>query len=219
MTAVLLFALLLCLTGCGSAGQPETDEAPAYLVAVTAGETSGSGILYQQDDAYLYVLTAAHVVSCMNPGTGAVLRFFDGQELSCGDIRISEVSDLALIRIPADRISETQRNACLCVPSDKESFDRLQTGDGCTAIGLHAESGALRHEGHILEPWIYMEDYGQYMIWADAEVRPGMSGGGLLDQEGRLIGILSGGSQDGELAAVPLSLILQFMEDMDCASR
>lgn len=51
MTAVLLFALLLCLTGCGSAGQPETDEAPAYLVAVTAGETSGSGILYQQDDA------------------------------------------------------------------------------------------------------------------------------------------------------------------------
>jgi S1-C subfamily serine protease len=64
-----------------------------------------------------------------------------------------------------------------------------------------------------------MEDYGQYMIWADAEVRPGMSGGGLLDQEGRLIGILSGGSQDGELAAVPLSLILQFMEDMDSASR
>ena len=77
-------------------------------------------------------------------------------------------------------------------------------------MGIGADGELIRYDGDILEPWIYMEDYGQYMIWAQAEIRPGMSGGALFDDGGYFIGILSGGNGDGELSAVPLSLIIQF---------
>jgi S1-C subfamily serine protease len=61
-----------------------------------------------------------------------------------------------------------------------------------------------------------MEDYGQYMIWADVQIHAGMSGGGLFDSEGYLVGILSGGSDDGQTAAVPYSLILsEFHNSLD----
>lgn len=212
MAAFLLLVLLLSLTGCGKAGPGAADPSLSYLVSVTAGESSGCGILYQWDERFLYVLTAAHVVSGQEPGGQAVLRFFDGREIRCGEISSSGTADLALLRIPRDHIPSG--HPYQCAVSDKESFDRLQAGDSCAAVGLNGDGEALRYEGSILEPWIYMEDYGQYMIWADAGIEPGMSGGALLDKEGRLIGLLSGGSEDGELAAVPFSLILQFMLEL-----
>ena len=39
-----------------------------------------------------------------------------------------------------------------------------------------------------------------------------MSGGGLFDRQGHFLGIISGGSEDGELAVVPLSLMLAEVE-------
>ena len=213
MTAILLFLLLLSLTGCGHEEPTGESVPPAYLVSVTAGETSGSGILYEKDENGLYVLTAAHVVSGIGSGGQAALRFSDGWETSSGTVTSSQTADIALIRIPLEEIPAGRKALYQCVESDKESFDGLRTGDNCAAVGLTGEDGYLRYEGSILEPWIYMEDYGQYMIWAEAGIQPGMSGGGLLDGNGRLIGILSGGSEVGELAAVPLSLIWQFMLD------
>lgn len=206
---ILIGLLLFALGGCGSDRYAEENEVPAYLVSVSAGEARGSGVLYREDGEYLYVLTAAHVAAGLGDSGQAAVRFFDGWEIACEDVTASGTADLALIRIPREQIPGRQRDSYRCVESDKESFDNLRAGDGCTAVGL--ATGLARHEGSILDTWIYMEDYGQYMIWADATVESGMSGGALLDGEGRLIGILSGGSEDGELAAVPLSLVLQFM--------
>ena len=217
--SLLILGLLLALTGCGLAKPPANvpfseNGSPQYLVSVSTGETVGSGILYQADEACLYVLTAAHVLSKMTAGQEVSICFFDGWEVSCANIFFSGTSDLAMLEISAVEIPDEHRELYACAARDKESFDRLRPGDGCTALGLTNEKNCVRNEGNLLEPWIYMEDYGQYMLWADVSIQPGMSGGGLLDEKGRLIGILSGGSEDGELAAVPLSLIRHFMADM-----
>lgn len=219
MAAILLFLLFLSLTGCSHVQSPvestiSQDTSPAYFLSLTAGEVVGSAILFQQDESWLYVLTASHVVSGMALDEKITLRFFDGWEIACSNISFSEVADLAMIQIPAEEIPAEHRKLYPCVEWDKESFDKLQKGDKCIAIGQSEANGYIRHQGNILESWIYMEDYGQYMLWADVTVEPGMSGGGLLDEKGRLIGILSGGSEDGELAAVPLSLVLQFTIDL-----
>lgn len=232
LLAVLLF--VLPLAGCGAGNEGEED-IPAYLVVVTAQGTWGSGIIYRMDGESLNVLTAAHVVEDRPPGgdrgngpggllgsvldsdsvesgeTGLVtVRFCDGWEVSGTDIVVSGTADVAVIRIPASEISTKRQQQYQCVYTDKEGFDKLMAGNGCAAVGIGAGAEVVRYEGYILEPWIYMEDYGQYMIWAQAGIESGMSGGGLFDDGGRLIGILSGGNEDGELAAVPLSLVLQF---------
>lgn len=224
--------VLILLSGCeaGNAGE----DVPAYLVAVSAQGTWGSGIVYSVDGETLNVLTAAHVVKgaqpiedegnggfgsdCVDGGSAGqvTVRFCDGCEIVCADVVVSDAADVAMVRIPVSEISEKRQRQYQCVKTDKESFDKLQAGDGCAAVGIGAGAETVRCEGSILDSWIYMEDYGQYMIWAQAGIQSGMSGGGLFDSQGCFIGLLSGGSGDGELAAVPLGLILQF--DMDATA-
>ena len=47
------------------------------------------------------------------------------------------------------------------------------------------------------------------MMLATTYAEPGMSGGGVFDEQGRLIGILSGADEQGNLAIVPLAFILR----------
>ncbi len=226
-----LFMLLVLLAGCAESGD-EQMQPPVYLVRITTQDVVGSGVIYSVENGWVNVLTAAHVVENMSAARpaesdvaamdtgeedyrGAEITFYDGKKVFCRDILLSELADLAMLRISIAQFTDEELESYCYVPVDKESFDALCAEDVCTSVGFGPGGEVLRYEGRILEPWIYMEDYGQYMIWAGADIRSGMSAGGLLDQNGCLIGILSGGSEDGELAAVPYSLVLQFIETIE----
>lgn len=176
------------------------------MVRIEADGLLGSGVIYQEREGQLLVLTAAHLLE--NAEGDALLTFVDGWQTTSGDYECFEMADLAVVRLEADCIPAEHRVNYLCTNVDKDAFDAVRAGDGCIVMGCRSGVAAEAYEGSILEPWIFMEDYGQYMIWARAEGVPGMSGGGLFDSQGHFLGILSGTDGEGELAVVPLSLIL-----------
>lgn len=176
------------------------------MVRIEADSLLGSGVIYREREGKLLILTAAHLLE--NASEDALLTFADGWQTLSGDYECFELADLAVVRLEVDSIPAEHRTNYLCANVDKDAFDAVRTGDGCIAMGCRSGVAAEAYEGSILEPWIFMEDYGQYMIWARAEGMPGMSGGGLFDSQGHFLGILSGTDGEGELAVVPLSLIL-----------
>lgn len=176
------------------------------MVQLQAGSLLGSGVICGVEEDKLLILTAAHV---LEKAEGFVIvTFADGQSVSTGDLECFEAGDFAVVRVPGGDIPEDSLEKCLCANVDKESFDAATAGTGCIVMGSRTGVAEEAYEGIILDHWIYMEDYGQYMMWVKAEGKPGMSGGGLFDRKGHFLGILSGGNEDGELAVVPLSLIL-----------
>lgn len=183
------------------------------MVQIQAGDVLGSGVIYELREDAAVILTAAHVVE--NAGSAVLVTFCDGGAAEGGTVLCSELADLAVVKVNLEGIPEENRANYFCVTTDKESFDALQAGDGCIAMGCRTAAASEAYQGIILDNWIYMEDYGQYMIWVQAEGRAGMSGGGLFDLQGHFLGILSGKSDDGELAAVPLSLILTELDNFD----
>lgn len=50
------------------------------------------------------------------------------------------------------------------------------------------------------------------MIYGYGQAEPGMSGGGVFDAKGNLIGLLTGATPDGETAALPLPVIMEAYE-------
>lgn len=180
------------------------------MVQIGGGDRLGSGVICGVEEERLVILTAAHVLE----EAEEVLRvtFADGLSVMCDDFECMETGDVGLIRIKGTDIPEENRENYLCALIDREGFDAAAEGDGCIVMGSRDGVAAEAYEGVLLDSWIYMEDYGCHMMWIRAEGKPGMSGGGLFDRQGRLLGILSGQNGKGELAAAPLSLILAQFE-------
>ncbi len=176
------------------------------MVKVAAKELSGSGVIYGICDDKLVVITAGHI---LEQTKGAVwLTFFDGFLVESTEYIVSGNADLAFVKVDIERIPEENLRQYYCVNIDKESFDALKTGDGIIAMGSKSEAAGDAYEGSLLEPWIYVEDFAQYMMLAGVEAYPGMSGGGLFDMQGHFLGILCGMDEDGETAAaVPLNVL------------
>lgn len=222
--AILIAAMLLlgaCRVENGSSGEAEYGDAvepEKSIVLIKAGEAAGSGVLMgsSADGERLMLLTAAHVLEYLADGELPTVIFADGTERSCDGYECSASMDAAVLYLAdAALVKQLEKENCFA-REDRLRFDNLKDGDDCIAIGCGDGGGKSVCTGEILDNWIYMEDYGQYMLWADVEIRPGMSGGGLFDSEGYFLGILSGGSEDGQLAAVPLSLILsEFHNSLD----
>ncbi|MCM1027462.1 MAG: serine protease [Roseburia sp.] len=175
------------------------------MVQVGAGGSLGSGVIYGEEQGELLILTAAHVLE--EAEDGLRVTFFDGLSVICDDFVCFDLADLGLLRVPETGLQAENLEQYARVKTDQESFDAVRQGDSCIVMGSRAGVAAEAYEGTILDGWIFLEDYDQYMMWVRAEAKPGMSGGGLFDSRGYFLGILSGGSGDGELAVVPLSLI------------
>lgn len=53
----------------------------------------------------------------------------------------------------------------------------------------------------------YIETFGGEMLYGRGFAREGMSGGGMFDGCGRLIGLLTGGTYRNEIAGVPVDQV------------
>lgn len=208
------------------------EQACGAMVRISAGGLVGSGVIFRMDQKEMVILTAAHV---LEGGTGQEgneesaqsarleLTLVDGTVLFDKNVNkgkdedggwsviLSQTSDLGIITVPMEQIPEDVFAHCRYVPTDKEAFDALTTGEIILVMGCAEEVAGNVYEGTLTEPWIYIEDYGQYMMLGRTFAKPGMSGGGVFDRYGRFIGILSGADEQGNLAIVPLSLILSEM--------
>ena len=182
------------------------------MVRLEAGQLTGSGVICAEEEGCLVIVTAAHVLADMSGGVR--VTFVDGWETEEAEAGFSDLADLAALRIPLEEIPEEHLERYLVAVLDKSVWETVQGEDGCIVIGSKSGVAEEAYEGVVLDQWIYMEDYGQYMTWVRAPGQPGMSGGGLCDRRGRLLGVLSGRSEDGEWAVVPLALVMEMLGDL-----
>lgn len=210
----LFLVLSLAAAGCGKKTDGSWEPQDA-VVWIKAGDTAGSAVVWESTrDGGIVLLTAAHVLDGLSPGSLPTVCFADGAQLTCERFACLEQTDAALLYLTDRRQAKRLLQAGAFAHMDKERFDSLGEGHGCLAIGCSETGEWTAVSGEILDSWIYMEDYSQYMLWAQVQLKPGMSGGGLFDAEGYFLGILSGGSGDGQAAVVPLSLILSRIQDL-----
>lgn len=208
------------------------EQAAGAMVRISAGSLMGSGVIFHMDQKGMVILTAAHVLEDVKIGEGGLvatgtelleIELADGTVLSdknndkskdeggSWSVILSQTSDLGIITVPVEQITKEVFANCRYVPTDKEAFDALKVGDMILVMGSAKEVAGNAYEGTLTEPWIYLEDYEQYMMLGHTYAQPGMSGGGVFDRHGRFIGILSGADAKGDLAVVPLSIILSEM--------
>ena len=187
------------------------EAASGMMVQLVAGNVSGSGVLWKVQGDELWIATAAHVVT---QGTDAVkITFSDGFHMTAERVTADADMDIALLAVNLQDITAEHLEAYCVANVDEESAASLQAGDGIIVMASGKGVAADAYEGKVVNPWIYVEDFRQDMLLVRADAEPGMSGGGIFDSRGHFLGILCGGDESGQLAAVPVSVLNTFSEN------
>ena len=178
---------------------------PAALY-IQAGERCGSGSIYGIIQDELIVATAGHILS--DSSEKLEITFFDGRQVKGRLVVISEEADIGFIGIPLSELSIEELVGLRHVRIDDGAYENMTKNRRFFMIDMSDDSGGpICCRGAIVEKEMFLPDYGRSMMYGDAYVHPGMSGCGIFDEYGNFVGILSGGTEHNEIAAVPLTEI------------
>lgn len=228
---VILIAICVLLTGCGRGSKAAEDEQmlseadaenrtfdePSVdaedgltrmlttAVQIRAGGLSGSGVIYGETEGGLVMLTAAHVMA--DAAAGASVTFYDGYEISSWVFWIFPDVDCAFLVIPYEELPQDWTDRYLTAEKDRSAFDTLKKEDGLFLADPENENEFGYRFALLVENWIYVQDFGQYMMLLSGDVDAGMSGCGVFDESGCFLGILCGENEEGELAVMPYSVV------------
>lgn len=142
------------------------------------------------------------------------VSFADGSQAEAADYAVDAETDLAFLSVSVNELSGESLSRLFLANVDEECLSGAQGGDGLILMGSVTEAAGDAYEGKLIDPWIYVEDFAQYMMLAEVNAEPGMSGGGVFDYHGHFLGILCGGDADGEAAVLPVSVIASRYESI-----
>jgi S1-C subfamily serine protease len=198
MWLVKILLVVLLVSGCGTVPEVEPYagvlEALENTVVVTDGMGHGSGIILQDG----YVLTAAHCIH-----NGMIVREPNGTEYPVEEVYVNEDYDVAVMSVPGITGS--------CVLAGE-----LELITHVWLIGAPLDPAL---QGTITEGYLVHLDRDVF-DWEDAVQisaisAPGNSGGPVVDDDGRVIGLLVGGPAhiDPYSICEPVDHILDTLED------
>ncbi len=184
-------------------------------------ESSGSGILVNEDESYLYIATNNHVVQ----GASALTVQFADDSTAPATVRGTDsTSDLAVVQVDlSDLTEETKQAIQIAAIGDS---DAVSVGDAAIAIGNALGYGQSVTTGVIsaLGREVTFQDettsqtISSRLIQTDAAINPGNSGGALLNADGKVIGINSSKYSDTDVEgmgfAIPMETAQPILEDL-----
>lgn len=157
----------------------------------------GSGVIWQEDGL---IVTNAHVVQGRSPRA----TLWDGRHFDTTLLATDDEHDLAALSIDATNLPAIQLGDSV----------RLKPGQWVTAVGHPWGIRGAASFGNVIEMGTPLEWNGsrREMVQVGIQLRPGHSGGPMVDEDGRLIGIntLITGPQVG--LAVPVHIVTKFIE-------
>ena len=158
-------------------------------VSLHCNDSMGSGFFVEPE----LVLTNAHVLCPVGEKIQAVLS--DGQRLAGETVRSNQAVDLALVRLPGAR----GKPLPLGDVGDLALGDRIMMIGSPMGLEFTVHEGLVSHLGRVVNGVAYIQ--------LDAKVNPGNSGGPIIDEQGRVVGVitLKQAQAEGIGLAVPIN--------------
>lgn len=175
-----LAALALIFAGVAYT-KPAAAPLPSAIVKVLVGQGHGSGVHIGGG----YVLTAAHVTQ----GKEVKLRLTDGSEIAAEVLWENKAHDVALLR------TEAKLRKANLVCRTAEYGEKLRALGNPLGLEFITTEGRVAGAPRELGPW-------RVVLPVDMTIIMGMSGGGIFDQGGNVVGIAVG-VMIGNLGMIP----------------
>lgn len=186
-------------------------------------QAAGSGIIIEQTDSELLIVTNNHVVEGADSLT---IQFVDDESVE-GYVKGTDTdSDIAVVAIPLENIKESTLNTIK--KATLGNSDEVTVGEGVIAIGNALGYGQSVTTGVISakdREVTFDNDVAMKLLQTDAAINGGNSGGALINSKGEVIGInvakysssgdSSSASVEGMGFAIPISSVTDIINSLE----
>lgn len=178
------------------------------VVRLIMGKAYGSGVVFRLTADAVIIATNRHVLDRWEDTEG-VIWFPQGCFVSAGALGSAEDCDVGFLRVENSEFPMETLLTLRSVPLDEAVCDSLAGGTRVFCLGADRMVGeTVYQEAVVEEPLRYIADFGGDMLYCRGFAKEGMSGGGIFDGYGHLVGLLAGGTYQNEIAGVPLGDVL-----------
>lgn len=179
------------------------------VVRIDMGKAYGSGVIFQMTADGAVIATNRHVLAYWREESG-VVRFPAGYYAGASVLGSAESCDVGFLLVEKETLGFGTASGLRSAFVEERVCDSLQGGETIFCLGAAPEEEETIFQEAVLEDTDrYIEIFGGEMLYGRGFAREGMSGGGIFDTRGRLVGLLAGGTDQNEIAGVPLDQVVQ----------
>lgn len=178
-------------------------------VMVTVDNYHGSGVIIGKNEDRILIVTAAHLVEGFEQG---IISFNKGKTGFADIIGIYPDEDLAYLYMDCDNLDTDLCDSIVAAQIDVSALQETVFEEQVYLIGSSINTNTNVCVAKILSTDYFVPDFGMNMLYLSADVSAGMSGCACFDSEGKLLGIVVGGSEASEAVAVPITIIEEMKE-------
>lgn len=168
----------------------------------------GSGSIYRMGEDEIVIVSNRHLLQHWDEDS--FVTFINGAAAPGEVIGLSGQADVGFVRVQTRHFSWQE----LLGFREIRPAGELETQE--TGILMVDMAGDPWHpamiRGEMNADSFYLEDFGMEMLCGTGQALPGMSGSGVFDGYGRYLGMLTAGTLEGRIAAVPAQAIREEYE-------
>ena len=179
------------------------------------GKSAGSGIFFDMNDGFLFLVTNQHVVD----GSQSIsVTFADGESYPAALKNEDALYDLAILTVKKSALKQSTLDSI--TPATLAESKEVHVGEMAIAVGNALGYGASVTVGYIgaTNHRYTSETASISLIQTDAAINPGNSGGALVNIEGEVIGInsskLASTEVEGMGFAIPATVAIPIIRDL-----
>lgn len=173
-------------------------------VRIQASGHYGSGSIFQIGEDEVIIATNRHVLQYWEEDS--YITFYNGSRGFARFLGSSQEADVGFLCVPVGSLPYEELLSFRNVRPARGKA--MEEGDGFFMVDMATRADEpVKREGEILSPQVYLEDFKGEMLLGKGEALPGMSGSGVFDGRGNYLGMVTGGTVYGEIAAVPAETI------------
>lgn len=173
------------------------------VVRVIMGKAYGSGVVYAMTADAVIIATNRHVLEYWDDEE-SIVWFPQGYFMSATLLGSAGNCDVGFLQVESSEFEMDTLLALRHVVVDEVGSAGPERGTAVFYLGAaHEVEEMLYQEALVEDPVRYIEDFDAYMLYGRGFAREGMSGGGIFDGRGYLVGLLAGGTDQNEIAGVP----------------
>ncbi len=163
-------------------------EASKSVVRIVMGQYAGSGLIWRMEEEGMVLVSNKHLLREAACGT---VTFSNGMALQAENLHFSQEYDLGFLFIPREELASELLRDCYEVRRVQALPEQIEN-QRIMQIASSQQPAADCYKG-ISKGMTFVPEFQAVMLETECFSKAGMSGGGVFDEQGYLLGMIAGG--------------------------